>query len=47
MGSIILIDFKIIGSFPSKHILWGTIRSTHSLLHGVSYAVLEDGLQYF
>ena len=46
-GSIIVTYVKIKLSFPFLHILWGPMRSTHSLFQGVSSASFAGNLPYF
>ena len=47
MGYIIVTAFKIKGTFPFIRILEGSIRSTYSLFHGVSSAILSGSLPFF
>ena len=46
-GSIIVISFQIIVSLPFVRILEGPMRSTHSLLHGISSSSSAGILTYF
>ena len=46
-GFIIVTAFNIRGIFSFLLILWGIMRSTHSLFHGVSSASLAGDLPYF
>ena len=45
--SIIVTEFNIRGSFPFINIVWGPIRSTHSLFRDVYFANLAGSLKFF
>ena len=47
MGYTTVTDFNIKGSFPFLRILYGPIRSTHSLFYCVFSSILAGNLSYF